>query len=135
MNFRYRLMQFFSGRYGTDETFFVLMISASAMAVINCFLRSFVLQLIVYSIVFLAAIRAFSRNFEARRRENAKVKEIISSLRARLQRQAQRREDRSHVYKKCPHCHAVLRLPRRKGKHTTSCPRCSYSFKVHVFKD
>ena len=135
MNFRYRLMQFLSGRYGTDETFFVLMISASVLAFINCFLHSSILQLIVYAIVFFAAFRTFSRNFEARRRENKKIKNIISSLRSAIQKRRHRHEDRNHIYKKCPNCHAVLRLPRRKGKHTTCCPRCNFSFKVRVFKE
>lgn len=135
MNFRYRLMQFLSGRYGTDETFFVMIVVASVLAIINCILRSAILQLIVYAIVLLAVLRTLSRNYEARRNENMKVKKLLSALQVRQQRHRQRREDRSHVYKKCPHCHAVLRLPRRKGAHTTACPRCGYSFKVHVFRE
>ena len=46
----------------------------------------------------------------------------------------QHKAARTHIYKKCPNCHAVLRLPRRKGKHTTVCPNCSKEFKVRVFK-
>ena len=46
----------------------------------------------------------------------------------------QRKADRDHVYKKCPNCRAVLRLPRRKGRHTTICPKCKKEFRVYVFK-
>lgn len=42
------------------------------------------------------------------------------------------REFRTHVYAKCPHCKAVLRLPRRKGEHTVRCPRCQESFPIKV---
>lgn len=135
MNFRYRLMQFFSGRYGTDATFFVMIISASVLSLINIFLRSFFLQLLVYTLVLLAILRSFSRNFEARRRENAAVVNFISDTKTKMQRRRQRRKDSTHIYKKCPHCRAVLRLPRRKGLHSTVCPRCNFSFKVRVFRE
>lgn len=135
MNFRYRLWQFMSSRYGTDATFFVLMASASVLAIINIIVRSFVLQLIVYAIGFLAIFRAFSSNHEMRRKENRVVKKALNSLQTKLRQRKQRRGDTQHVYKKCPHCHAVLRLPRRKGKHTTCCPRCNLSFTVRIFRN
>ena len=135
MNFRYRLMQFMSGRYGSDETFFVLMGIACALAIVNSFLRNIFVQLIVYLIVALAIFRVFSRKFEARRRENRKVREIIAKLRKTAETRRQRKLDFTHIYKKCPKCKAVLRLPRRKGKHSTVCPRCNHSFSVRVFRD
>ncbi|MFR2916862.1 MAG: hypothetical protein ACLTKQ_08005 [Acutalibacteraceae bacterium] len=39
---------------------------------------------------------------------------------------------KTHVFKKCPGCKAVLRLPRKKGKHTVNCPHCHKNFTVHV---
>lgn len=134
MNFRYKLMRFMSGRYGTDALFYFLFAIAAVLAIANCFVRSLWVQLIVNAIVIYAFFRTFSRNVEARRRENQgfiKLKRIILKKRSlRLQRRA----DRAHVYKKCPKCRAVLRLPRKKGRHTTVCPRCSKKFKVYVFK-
>ena len=40
--------------------------------------------------------------------------------------------DREHVYKKCPHCRAQLRLPRKKGEHDVCCPRCKVTFSVKI---
>ena len=39
MNFRYRLMQFMSGRYGPDETFYVIFVAAVILSVANIFIR------------------------------------------------------------------------------------------------
>ena len=39
MNFRYRVMQFMSGRYGTDEFSYGLIILSVIIAVVNIFVR------------------------------------------------------------------------------------------------
>lgn len=134
MNFRYKLMQFMSGRYGVDGLFYVLFSVAAALSVINCFVRSLVLQLVVYAVIIYAVFRVFSRNCEARRRENRVFARFVSKIKEKQNIHRQRRADYTHIYKKCPGCHAVLRLPRRKGKHTTVCPKCNKKFKVYVFK-
>lgn len=134
MNFRYKLIQFLSGRYGIDETFFLIIGVSASLAIVNIFVRSIILQLIVYLLSFLAILRSFSRNFEARQKENAGVRRIYNTIRRNTELQRKRRMDYSHIYKKCPRCKAILRLPRRKGKHTTVCPKCNNKFKVRVFK-
>ena len=134
MNFRYRLMQFMSGRYGVDNLFYVLFGGAMALSVINIFARSVILQLIVYAIIIFAFFRFISRNISARARENQYVNGVINKIIAARNIRRQRRADFTHIYKKCPYCGAVLRLPRKKGKHTTICPKCSKSFRVRVFK-
>ena len=134
MNFRYKLIQFLSGRYGIDETFFLIIGVSASLAIVNIFVRSIILQLIVYSLSFLAILRSFSRNFEARQKENAGVRRIYNTIRRNTEIHRKRRMDYSHIYKKCPRCKAILRLPRRKGKHTTVCPKCNNKFKVRVFK-
>ena len=134
MNFRYRLMQFMSGRYGVDNLFYVLFGGAMVLSVINIFARSVILQFIVYAIIIFAFFRFLSRNISARARENQYVNGFINKIIAARNVRRQRRADFTHIYKKCPYCHAILRLPRKKGKHTTVCPKCSKSFKVRVFK-
>lgn len=134
MNFKYRLMQFMSGRYGVDSLFYVIFGVAAVLSIINCFIRSLILQIIVYAIVVFAFFRMMSRNIEARRRENQWFNKTKIMFVNKRNIRRQRKADYSHVYKKCPRCHAVLRLPRRKGKHTTVCPKCNKQFKVFVFK-
>ena len=35
------------------------------------------------------------------------------------------------LYKRCPKCHQVLKLPLKKGAHTVKCPECGNSFTVN----
>lgn len=135
MNFRYRLMQFMSGRYGVDKLFYVLFVVAALLAAVNIIVGSGILQLIVYLIMFYAIFRVLSRNHSARLAENRAVTGWLNTLSQKADTARQRRADTTHVYKKCPGCGAVLRLPRRKGKHTTVCPKCSRKFTVRVWKD
>lgn len=131
-------MQFMSGRYGVDTTFYVLVISAIVLEVINCFIFFMpvraVIQIIVYLIMFYALFRVMSRNITARSNENRRVTAVVQKWKSRCDVKRQRRADYTHVYRKCPACKAVLRLPRRPGKHTTVCPKCGREFAVKVRK-
>lgn len=140
MNFRYKLMQFMSGRYGTDELSYSLIILSVIIAVANIFVRFIsyrvcaVLQLVVYALLIYALVRMLSRNLEARRKENRFFKEKMSFFKNKAELYNKRKNDKTHIYKKCPGCKAVLRLPHRIGEHTTVCPRCGREFKVKVRK-
>ena len=134
MNFRYRLMQFMSVRYGADGLSYGLIIFASALAFINVFIRSIFLQCVVYAMIFYTIFRMFSRNIAARRRENQWFMNKVLAFKRNKEVKEQRKADQLHIYKKCPKCKAVLRLPRRVGKHTTVCPKCNHQFKVIVKK-
>jgi len=134
MNFRYRFMQFMSGRYGTDELFYWIFFAAAVLSLINIFLRWAILQVFVYILVFYALFRFLSRNFEARRRENRWFREKTSLFKRQIELYNQRKLDKCHVYKKCPRCKAILKLPHRIGTHKTVCPRCSKEFTVKVKK-
>lgn len=134
MNFRYRLMQFMSGRYGTDDLTYALLILAAVLSFLNIIIRSVFLQLIVYAVVIYAFYRVLSRNHEARRKENRFFNEKINLFKNRFELHKNRKNDKCHIYKKCPTCKAVLKLPHRIGEHTTVCPRCGKEFKVKVRK-
>ena len=129
-----RLLSFLKGRYGIDETFYLLFGISCAFAIANLFLRLWQLQIVIYIISAIAILRFFSRNYTARSRENKIIAEAFSGLRNRFRTYKTRKADKMHIYKKCPNCKAVLRLPRRKGKHTTVCPNCHSEFSVRVFK-
>lgn len=132
MNFWYRFSRFMNGRYGVDTLFYILVSVSLVLSFINLFVRSFILQLFVYLFLGFAFFRAMSRNYNARCNENRFIENFINKLKKKRDTLRQRRADVTHIYKKCPNCKAVLRLPRRKGKHTTICPKCNNSFKVNV---
>ena len=134
MNFRYKIMQFMSGRYGVDRLFYVLLYLAAAVALVNCFVRIEVIQFVVYALVIVAFWRFFSRNIEARTKENNIAIGWIYNIKNKIRIHNERKTDTMHVYKKCPKCKAVLRLPRKKGTHSTICPKCKNTFKVRILK-
>lgn len=134
MGFRYRFMQFMSGRYGVDRLFYILFIISALISFINIFLRLWFLQLIVYGVMLFAIYRFLSRNHTARLRENSWVTEKLNFLKRKKDFYNQKKADKYHIYKRCPACKAILRLPRRVGLHTTVCPRCNKEFKVRVRK-
>lgn len=134
MNFRYRLMQFMSGRYGTDSLTNALLIFGAVVSFINIFIRSGIIQLLVYAVIIFAVFRVLSRNHEARRKENRFFNEKFNVYKSKMEIYRNQKNDKLHVYRKCPACKAVLKLPHRIGEHTTVCPRCGKEFKVKVRK-
>ena len=128
-------MRFMSGRYGADALFYVMFSISAALAFTNIFVRSYILQMAVYAVMVLAILRVMSRNTAARAKENRIALAAIYKIKDNCEVRRKRKADYTHIYKKCPHCRAVLRLPRKKGKHTTVCPRCSKSFTVRVYKN
>ena len=127
-------MQFISGRYGRDKLFDYLVVFDVALSVINLIFRSYIVQLLVYAVLVYALFRFMSRNLEARRRENAWFNSKLNFAKSRKEFYEQKKADKFHVYRKCPSCKAILRLPHRIGVHTTVCPRCNKEFTVKVKK-
>lgn len=134
MNFRYRFMQFMSGRYGTDKLSYGIFITAAVLSFVNIIFRLLVLQLAVYALIIYGIFRMMSRNTEARSRENRFFCEKLDVFKRKKEFHNQKKADKFHVYKKCPACKAVLRLPHRIGNHKTVCPRCGREFSVKVKK-
>ena len=67
-------------------------------------------------------------------KNNEKLLKLLGVFRRKKDFNEQKRADKCHVYKKCPSCKAVLRLPKRPGVHKTVCPRCGREFTVRVRK-
>ena len=127
-------MQFLRGRYGIDELFRGLFVVAALLSVINLFARNIIIQIAVYLIVVFAFYRMLSRNIEARHRENNFYKDKLNFIKKKNDFHKQVKADKYHIYKKCPSCKAILRLPRRIGIHQTVCPKCGKDFTVKVKK-
>ncbi len=136
MNFRYKIQQFLYGRYiyyGIDLLTKVLAIVCIVLSVINLLLGSFLIYIIETGLFFWMFLRLFSRNITARQKENQKILNFVGKIKGKFTLQNRMRNDRqTHIYKKCPHCSVMLRLPRRQGEHTVNCPRCKNNFKIKV---
>ncbi len=116
------MIRFFSGRYGTDKLNLALLGGAVALMILGAvgsragsWLRVF--SLFAYVPLIWSIVRMYSRNIEARRRENASFLRFFSRL-----------KDTDHRYFRCPDCRQTVRVPRGKGKISIRCPKCGRQF-------
>ena len=129
------------GRYGTDTLSKVNLWAYTGVLILYTVLRivfAFALKgntlaptilsicyiVISAALVSLLFFRMFSKNIVKRRAENEKFCGFFKLRRNMF------RDRKTHVYRKCPKCKAVLRLPKSRGKHTVVCPRCKERFEV-----
>ena len=139
-NFRSKFISFMSGRYGIDDLgkflFWIYVFLIFAVAIVDVFFNSVYISIarILTSLLAIYLIwRIFSRNIYKRRNENVRFKEGFSKISAWFKLQKNKFRDRkTHIYRKCPYCKAILRLKKIKGKHRAACPRCGKSFDVRV---
>ena len=133
MRFRDRLARFFYGRNGMDGLNFFLFTILFVLMIINAFGPFWTVFISEGILLIYLYFRYFSRNLAARRRENAAFMRIFRKVLGFFKRQKVKFRDRkTHVFRRCPHCRANLRLPKQKGKHTVRCPRCSKEFETKV---
>jgi len=132
-NFKNRLAAFFYGRYGYDELTYGLLILYTVLILANAFIGSLIINALELVIVFIMFWRILSRNIVKRRSENARFLKFWRPIKAFFKLQWDRlREIKTHRYRKCPDCKAVLRLPNKKGDHTVVCPKCRKRFGVKI---
>ena len=130
--FKSKLYRFMYGRYGTDTLGNVMLIAYFVIVLLHTFLGFFwdnvwidvAVWLISSALAITVITRMFSRKVAKRRRENERFCGFFKLIRNKI------RDRKTHVYRKCPDCKAVLRLPRAKGKHSVVCPRCKKRFNV-----
>jgi hypothetical protein len=134
--FRERLWQFMQGRNGVDALYNFLIISSVILLFVGFFLQG-IPRLIVnaaeIALIVWALFRYLSKNLYKRRKENADFLRLTNKLTAFFRLQRDRVRDRkTHVYRRCPKCKNVLRLPKKAGKHNVCCPCCSHRFGVYI---
>ncbi len=146
----------FQGRYGNDYLNRALAFIAIGIAALNLILSLFlgsaslicrILSLLSTACIILVLVRMFSRNFEARQKENQKFLAFWASWKQKFQgaswnggSKAKRaktvrqtptwEERRKYKYLICPQCAQRLRVPRGKGKLRVTCTRCGNKFQV-----
>ena len=130
--FKNKLVGFLYGRYGSDTLNKVLtaiyLIWLIVFTVVDVLVKSIIFSIIGWiislALFFWVIFRMMSRNIYARRRENDKFCGFFKLRRNKF------RDRKTHVYRKCKSCKAVLRLPKAKGKHFVVCPKCKSRFEV-----
>ncbi len=120
------------GRYGMDTLGKVLMGTYLVLILLHSILTFFIdsplydlLSFVVsMTLAIIVLCRMMSRKVDKRRRENQKFCAFFKLRKNKF------RDRKTHVYRECPGCHATLRLPKAKGKHSVVCPRCKTRFQV-----
>lgn len=134
---RERLARFMYGRYGNDSLGNFMLVLYLVLAIVSLFVRhsipATVIRVMLAALIVLIFLRMFSRNHYARRKENETFKKLWRPIKNEAILTKNRLRDiKGYRYRKCRHCHAVLRLPRKRGKHTVKCPGCGERFDVRV---
>lgn len=136
MNFRQRMQQklisFMSGRHGNDDLNRFMVILAAAFLLFGLFFKGFLRTVINTAVVVLLVfsyVRMLSRNNYKRMEENNKYLRIRYNVFAKLKMVKERWVQRKdYKFFTCPSCHAVLRVPKGKGKINIVCRKCGKSF-------
>ena len=134
MNFRQRIAQFMYGRNGYDAFSQFLLFCALALIVLSWIFSwaaplAALLQLAEWVVLIYCLFRVFSRNIYKRQQENAKYYEKRQAagrwFRSVKDRWYQRKD---YKFFRCPSCHALLRVPKGKGKLQLTCRKCGNRF-------
>ncbi len=134
------LMRFMSGRYGVDTLNRALLISYIAIAVIRFIVMIFsdsitlyvIFDLLLWAIIIVTFARMLSRNIYARQRENTAYLQFSGGIGNRAKVIIGNIKERDKKYVICPSCKAVIRFPRKKGKHTAKCPKCKSEMIIKI---
>jgi hypothetical protein len=132
-NLKDKLVRFMNGRYGIDQLYYALFGTYFILIVANTFIRSTMIDILMWAVLIWMIFRILSRNVYQRRRENEKFMKIWNRIKAKGSLTIRRiKEIKTRRFRKCPHCKVVLRLPRKTGKHTVECPCCHHEFKLRI---
>ena len=116
------LRTFMQGRYGSDKLNTFLLIIGVITSVLSMFTTafdwvSFGFTLVSYFLMGWVIFRMLSRNTYKRYQENRQFLRFWERLR-----------DREHRHFDCPRCRQPVRVPRKKGKISITCPKCKEKF-------
>ena len=116
------------GRYGSDQLNVFLLVSYVVLMLLSGLPGLGLLETIALVLIIWSVFRLLSRNYAARRAENAKFLKLAGPVIRwyRLRRTILR--DKEHRYFRCPSCGQQLRVPKGKGKITVTCRGCGASF-------
>lgn len=126
---RRRFMAFMQGRYGCDELYKFLSYAVIVLIIINLFLRSAILSLLILFVFGYSIFRVLSKNIVRRNLERVKYIKYRTKLLTWYSNQKMMFSQRkTHRFFKCPNCRATVRVPKGKGKIKITCPKCSTAF-------
>lgn len=132
---RSAMARLFYGRYGMDTLGYVILIVSMIMSLtsslisIKWLIPSLILYVLSYVLLIWMVFRMFSKNRQARYKENMWLVGIWKKIKKWFDLQKNRIKDRkTHCYFACPKCKNNLRVPKGRGEITITCPVCKTKF-------
>lgn len=126
---RERLQRFMYGRYGIDTLGKFIVGVALGICVLNLFLHSFILSILIWALLIYSYYRMFSRNLQKRYNENVKFLNFKNRIIGRFKKeQSYMKQRKTHHIYKCPTCRQKIRIPKGKGRICITCPKCKTEF-------
>lgn len=151
--FKEKLYRFAYGRYGTDQLYYFTLVLALIISVADFITQWLMPECLAKTILGLSAsaiilflfiwmlFRSMSRKIYKRRLENERFlrfagffKRLVTFNTSRGTR-SRNADDALYIFRDCTKCRATLRLPRKAGRHSVKCPRCSHKFYVKAKKN
>lgn len=128
-----RFRQFMQGRYGLDQLYVGMLVLYFILLFFSRWFMPELMTGLMTLVIILAVFRMFSKNIVVRQRENAVYLRVVNGMKHTGKKLLQRIKDiPTKRYRKCPNCAVTLRLPRKRGRHKTTCPKCQTSFEVKI---
>lgn len=128
-----KFYRFMMGRYGTDILNKDILWFTIILVLLNLFIRSSIIYILVYALFFVSLFRMFSKNVVKRRAENAKYmiyrNKVVKFFKLQYNKIKYFKEFK---YVTCKNCKAVIRVPRKKGTRNISCPGCGNPITVVI---
>ena len=117
------------GRHGADQLGMFTLIAGLVLSLLASFTGIGIFSLLGLALYIWTLFRMFSRNHEARVRENQKYVALTSGWKTKLSQFWKRQKNRKeYKYFRCPKCRLLLRLKRGCGEKEITC-RCGHQFK------
>ena len=132
-----KISAFFKGRYGADSLSRALLAVYLTLAILSIFVENAPLRAILNVLAIFVSVLMFYRMFSGRieKREAENLTYLRLRRRAHqwfLLRRNQWKYRKTHVYRRCPQCESLIRLPKRSGEHICDCPKCGTAFGVKI---
>lgn len=128
-----KFKRFMIGRYGLDQLYIGMLVLYFVLLFFSRWFMPALMTGAMTVVITLAVFRMFSKNIRVRQRENAVYLSVLYRVKKMVRQIVQRMKDLpSKRYRQCPTCGVTLRLPKKRGKHKTTCPKCGTSFEVKV---
>lgn len=127
MRWREIIGRFMIGRYGTDQLNKTLLVLAFLCMLASNFGFTLALYMIGLACLVICYIRMFSRNHQARYKENVTYMNLWNKVK-NIFRMKKQVNTTHHIFT-CPQCKQKIRIPKGKGKIMVRCPKCGNEFR------